>query len=186
MLKQFHKIKKKIFHNCEVALISHICFPITQVFHQHLNSLQPILEAHRTFKPHTRAISALAIAPSSQITLIKVLRQGYQKEDSRPVSNWHSIKLNRIALASLSMDTIYDITLAIYHNSTLYAYFKLVCYHQMNNCVNAYYKFWTPKAKISLLARKANCYKQRQSTPIRINFHFYSYVLWKFRSYIVA
>ena len=26
------------------------------------------------------------------------------------------------------MDTIYDITLAIYPKSTLYAYFKLVCY----------------------------------------------------------
>ena len=31
--------------------------------------------------------------------------------------------------------------------------------------VNAYYKFWTPKAKTNLLANKPNCYMQRQSTP---------------------
>ena len=39
-------------------------------------------------------------------------------------------------------------------------------------CVNAHYKFCTPKAKINRLASKTNCYIQRQSTPIRINFHF--------------
>ena len=29
---------KVFFHGCEVALTSHICFPISLVFHQHLNS----------------------------------------------------------------------------------------------------------------------------------------------------
>ena len=29
---------KVFFHGCEVALTSHICFPIRLVFHQHLNS----------------------------------------------------------------------------------------------------------------------------------------------------
>ena len=71
-------------------------------------------------------MSAFAIEPSSQITLIKVWQQNHQKENSRPVSHQHFTQLNRIALASLRMDIIYDITLAIYHNSTLYAYFKLV------------------------------------------------------------
>ena len=41
-----------------------------------------------------------------------------------------ALHLAQPALESLSMDTIHDITLAIYRNSTLYAYFKLVCYHQ--------------------------------------------------------
>ena len=33
-------LKHKVFflHGCEVALTSHICFPIRLVFHQHLNS----------------------------------------------------------------------------------------------------------------------------------------------------
>ena len=48
-------------------------------FHEHINSLiaypgsPPKPSNHpRTFKPHTRAIFALAIVPSYQITLIKV------------------------------------------------------------------------------------------------------------------
>ena len=31
-------LEHKLFCNCEVALPSHICFPIKLVFHQHLNS----------------------------------------------------------------------------------------------------------------------------------------------------
>ena len=72
------------------------------------------------------------------------------------------------------MDTIYDITLAIYHNSTLYAYFKLVCYHQAYITVQMPTKNFEPqKPKLTYLSvtGKANCYIQRQSTPIRINFH---------------
>ena len=65
------------------------------------------------------AISALAIVPSSQITLIKVWQTSHQKENSRPVSHWHPTLLNRITLALLSMDTIYDIALAIYWCQTL-------------------------------------------------------------------
>ena len=45
----------------------------------------------QTFKPHTRAISALAVVPYSQISLIKVWKQGHkQKENSKPVSHWQS------------------------------------------------------------------------------------------------
>ena len=68
--------------------------------------------------------------------------------------------------------------------NTLYAYFKKCMLSSgVHNCVNAYYKFWTPKAKISLIASKANCDIQRQSMPLRKNFYLL-YVLWKFRSYI--
>ena len=50
------------FHDCEVALTSHICYPI-RLSVSSASEFTHSLSWHptRTFKPHTRAISTLAI-----------------------------------------------------------------------------------------------------------------------------
>ena len=51
-----------------------------------------------------------AIVPFSQITLIKVWQQNYQKEDFRPIYIGTDLVQTHIALALLNINTIYDIT----------------------------------------------------------------------------
>ena len=119
------------FHNCEAALVSHTCFPIRLEFHQHLNSHitffgNPTEPSNHTREQFLHLPSYLLIRLYSDQSM--TTRSPY-REFSK-VSHWHSTKRNRIALASLSIDTIYDITLAIYYNRTLYAYFRIVCNHQ--------------------------------------------------------
>ena len=81
------------------------------------------------------------------------------------------------------MDTIYDITLAIYHNSTLYAYFKLVRYHQKKKKLNVSKKFYVSKKLYVQKKNKKNlmfqvCYVTSEfSKHIQVNENLFAWAL---------
>ena len=56
MYQKLHSrfVTQNFYHNCEVALTSHICFHIGLVFHQHLDSLITYPESPPEPSNHTR------------------------------------------------------------------------------------------------------------------------------------
>ena len=66
--------------------LTHFCYPIRLVLSSNLNSYVAYPGIPSENSNHTWAISAPAIVPSSQITLIKLV---HQNEDFQPVSHWN-------------------------------------------------------------------------------------------------
>ena len=100
--------------------LTHFCYPIRPVLYQHLNShvaypgIPPEIQA--LHEDNICTCNRTLFSDYSDQSLTKLI---HQKEEFRPVSYWSFTWLNRIALESLSMDTICDIIRDIDFNPTL-------------------------------------------------------------------